>query len=169
MHSLTITKKVIRPLVFDIAAFLGIYLVPAMVHYIAWPVYMIEPMRIVLVLAIVHTSRHNALFLALTLPFFSYLVSGHPFPLKAAIISTELIANVILFYLLASKTGSRFFSMLIAILASKMFCYLLYWVFISWRFVMDEAEPGFLVIQLCMSLVFSTYFLFQKKDQSAKP
>ncbi|HDR05268.1 MAG TPA: hypothetical protein ENN84_08505, partial [Candidatus Marinimicrobia bacterium] len=101
-----------------------VYFMPALVHLLQWPVYYLEPMRIIVILALVHSSRANALILALTLPIFSYFVSAHPVLLKAVLISGELAANVFLFDLLRRKMKSQGLAIFAAILGSKLLYYL---------------------------------------------
>ncbi|MEI7662661.1 MAG: hypothetical protein WCK34_10700 [Bacteroidota bacterium] len=162
MIALPVPKNLIRPAIIDIVALLLIYLAPTVSHFSSVPLYMIEPMRLVLILAIVHTSKQNALLLAFTLPFFSFLVSGHPQVVKAMIISAELIINVLIFYKLAERINIRFLSMLLAILFSKIICYLLYWAIFSWSFVIGESEPVFLLAQGITTMLFSIYPLLIK-------
>ncbi len=77
----------IKSLIFDIVALGFIFLMPAISHMLAFPLYFVEPMRIMVVLAMVHTHRNNAYLLALALPLFSFVMSGHPILVKAVIIS----------------------------------------------------------------------------------
>ena len=88
VHPLSISK--IKTIVFDLMALLCIYLVPAVSHLFSFPVYYLEPMRIMLILAIAHTTRKNAYLIALTLPLFSLLISAHPSLIKTSLITGEL-------------------------------------------------------------------------------
>ncbi|MDY0202455.1 MAG: hypothetical protein RBR40_15895, partial [Tenuifilaceae bacterium] len=67
------TRKTIAYVLFDIFALAFIYLIPTISHMLSFPLYLIEPMRIALVLALVHTTKRNAYIIALTLPLFSFL------------------------------------------------------------------------------------------------
>ncbi len=80
-------KLLVTHAILDGLAVLFIFLVPSLAHLTSIPVYMIEPMRLMLILAMVHTSRYNTFVLAATLPLLSYLFSGHPFFLKMIIIT----------------------------------------------------------------------------------
>lgn len=157
MNSITITKKYIPPILFDVTALVGVYLLPAFAHLLSIPVYMIEPMRVVLILAVVHTSWQNVMLLAITLPLCSFILSGHPQGLKAAIITFELLSNAMVFYFLTTKIKSQFLSMFLAIISSKLLCYMLYWAIFDWSFVIGESAPMFLFIQLITTLIFSIY------------
>jgi hypothetical protein len=70
--TLIYTGKKYKTAILDVTALLIIYLTPAISHLFSFPVYLLEPMRIMLILAVVHTSRKNAYLLALTLPLFSF-------------------------------------------------------------------------------------------------
>ena len=93
----------IRSLVNDVLALAVICLVPAFSHMSGIPVYFIEPMRVMLVVAILASHRTNAYALAMILPLTSFLVSGHPEPVKMMIIMAELTLNTWLFYQLMNR------------------------------------------------------------------
>lgn len=144
----------------DIAALILVGLVPAASHFFKFPVYYIEPMRIMIVLALLYSARWNAYILAIVLPLFSFLVSGHPEPLKMMVIMAELLLNVWLFLMLYQKTGKPFLSTLGSIIISKVFCYGMYLVVFSMAFVKAEAEITFLSAQLILTLLLSTVVWF---------
>ena len=100
---LSISKLNTKSIVLDIFALAFIYFVPTISHLLNIPLYLIEPMRIMLILAIVHTSKKNAYIIALTLPLFSFLVSAHPNIFKVLLITAELVLNVWLFFELSKK------------------------------------------------------------------
>jgi len=130
-------------------------LVPAASHLFKIPVYFIEPMRIMLVLALLFTSRANAYALAIVLPLFSFLISGHPAPIKMMIIMAELALNVWLFLYFYQKTSRSFLSAFGSILISKLFCYGVYFIVFSMAFVRAEAEITFLIAQMILTFVLS--------------
>jgi hypothetical protein len=146
-----------RTVITDIAALVFVGLVPAASHLFKIPVYYIEPMRVMLVLALLYSSRWNAYALAIVLPLFSYLVSVHPAPLKMMIIMAELVFNAWLFLLFYQKTRKSFLSAFGSIILSKVFCYAMYLVVFSTAFVKAEAELSFLVAQLILTLVLSSF------------
>jgi hypothetical protein len=151
-----LTFFTLRTVLFDSLGILVILLIPAISHLTAFPVYYFEPMRIMIILALLFTSRPNAYSLAIALPLFSYLVSGHPFPLKMVIIIAELLLNVWLFVSILRISRMPFLSMFSSILLSKVFCYLVYWIVISWAFVVEEADMKFIVVQIALALILSS-------------
>jgi hypothetical protein len=165
METATLRKTMLRDVVIDFIALTTILLLPAAAHLTGIPLYMMEPMRLMLVISVAHGTRTNSLLLALVLPAFSYLVSGHPELIKMIIISGELVLNVILFYYFIKRWGRPMISMLSAIFISKFFCYLLYWPIFSWSFVKEEAQPLFLIVQVITSLIFSFYIMVILKNK----
>ena len=165
MKMLSIKQYPLKVLFIDSFLLLAIYLLPAVAHLTGIPVYMMEPMRLALILAIAHTNRANTYLLAATLPLFSFLLSGHPVFIKMLIITAELLLNVWMFYFLTRRRLHPFTAMIIAILLSKIVCYLLYWPLISFAFMVEEAEPRFLLIQLLTTTIFGFYISLTVKRQ----
>jgi len=162
------SKEFFINLILDISALAFIYLIPAIAHLVSFPVYMIEPMRLMLILSLAHGTNNNAYFLALTLPLFSLLVSGHPLFFKMLIITGELVLNVYLFFLFKRWLKNTFVSLISAILISKMSCYLAYLIFFSWAFVMEESSFSFILAQLSTTLIFSAYVYYFNKEKHEK-
>jgi len=155
VHPLSISKT--KSIVFDLIALLAIYIVPAISHLLSLPVYYIEPMRIMLILAIVHTSRKNAYLIALTLPLFSFLISAHPSLVKTSLITGELILNVWFFYLLSEKLSNKTLSIFLSIIASKIFYYLAKLLLINFTLLSGNLISTPLYIQIVLLFVFSGY------------
>jgi len=120
-----------KTILFDILAVLFIYFVPVFSHLTALPIYYFEPMRILMILALIHTSKRNAFILALTLPAFSFVVSAHPSLIKAGLITLELLLNVVFFFWFTTFIKERFVNITLSIIASKIIYYLLKYVLIS--------------------------------------
>jgi hypothetical protein len=144
----------------DIAALVFVGIVPAASHLFKFPVYYIEPMRVMLILSLLYSSRWNAYILAIVLPLFSFLVSGHPAPLKMSIIMAELVLNAWLFLFFYQKTRKPFLSTFSSIIISKIFCYSMYLVVFSMAFVKDEAEMTFIFAQVILTLFLSSLVWF---------
>ena len=161
MKAVTITKPVlINSLIINSVAVVLIYFTPALSHLLNFPLYLIEPMRLMLILAMVHSNKQNAFLLALTLPLFSFAISAHPVFYKMLLISAELTLNVWLYYMLFKAFKNNFTALLSSILISKVAYYILKAVLIYTLLL----EPGLfstpIWIQLITSLVFSTYAFF---------
>ncbi len=155
IHPLSISK--INSIVFDLIALLAIYLVPAFSHLLNLPIYFLEPMRIMVILAIVHTSRKNAFLIALTLPLFSFLISAHPSLVKTSLITSELLLNVFLYFFLFEKLSNKTLSIFLSIIASKIFYYLVKFLLINSVLISGDLISTPMYIQILMVLVLSGY------------
>ena len=89
----------VKTYLIDFSLLLFIYFLPAISHLFAFPVYYLDPMRIALVVALIHTSKKNSFLIALTLPLFSFLISSHPQLIKSFLLSAELIINLSFLFL----------------------------------------------------------------------
>lgn len=90
MKEATLTRTtVVNSFGINAAALTLIYFTPALSHLLNFPLYLIEPMRLMLILAMVHSNRLNA-SAAVSLPLFSFAVSGHPLFYKMSAILLEL-------------------------------------------------------------------------------
>lgn len=158
------SKQNVLSAIFDISALAFIYFVPAISHLLSLPVYLIEPMRLMLILALVHTTKQNAYIIALSLPLFSFLISAHPFFPKMILISFELVLNVFLFYLFVNKFKNTFLPILLSIIISKLVYYIIKFGLIKLALIESGLVSTPLTIQLIMLLVFSGYvtILFKK-------
>jgi hypothetical protein len=162
-HPLSISK--IRIIVFDLMALFAIYLVPAVSHLLNFPVYYLEPMRIMLILAVVHTSRKNAYLIALTLPLFSFLISTHPSLIKTALITCELLLNVWLFFFLSEKLSNKTLSIFLSIIASKIFYYLIKFLLIISALISGDLISTPMYIQILMVCILSGYIYLMSIDR----
>lgn len=147
----------------DILIFTSIYFVPTLSHYFALPLYILDPMRFaVLGSLLILNNKKNAYFLALTLPLFSFMISGHPIAIKNLIISIELCSNLFLFELLASKIESVSIGMFTSIFMSKIFYYLLKYGAITFGLMTTTLVDTSIVIQtvvaICISTLFAKYY-----------
>lgn len=165
MTTITLQRKYSYPIIFNILAISLIYFVPAISHALAFPLYLFEPMRLVLILALVHTNRHNAYILAATLPVVSFMLSGHPVLFKAFLISGELVLNVALFFTFFRFFKSRFAAILASIAASKFVYYLLKFALLQWAVLEGSLISTALWIQVSTMVLFSLYvaFFYKKK------
>ena len=146
-----------KSLVFDLLALAFVYFVPALSHLSSIPIYLIEPMRIMLIMVIAYTSRRNAFLIALTLPLFSFLITSHPVLPETLIMTAELMINVGLFYFLSSKLKNYFLGMLLSIIASKVFYFALKYVLISYQIIDSALFSSSLLLPAVILLVLSLH------------
>ncbi|MCU0344384.1 MAG: hypothetical protein MUF28_11270 [Ignavibacterium sp.] len=150
-------KSNIKTYLIDFFLLLMIYFLPAISHLFAFPVYYLDPMRIALVIALVHTSKKNAYIIALTLPLFSFLISSHPQIIKSFLLSAELVINLSLFFLLKDKLKNVFTSLFLSIVISKVIYYSLKFALISLTLLNDRLFSTPLYFQLMSAVLLSTY------------
>ncbi|MCF8331597.1 MAG: hypothetical protein K9H84_04015 [Bacteroidales bacterium] len=160
------SRKTLQTIIFNASAFLFIFLVPAISHLIMLPVYYIEPMRLMLILMLLHTTRSNAYIIALTLPAFSFLLSGHPVPPKMMLITTELTLNVFLFFFFVNKIKSVPAALITSVVGSKVIYYLVKLVLINAAILSTGLVGIPIYMQIIMLLLFTGYaFIAIKKKQ----
>lgn len=162
---LTISPDKIKTTLFDITALLFIYFTPAISHLLNFPLYLVEPMRVMMVLSLAHTSKKNAYLIALTLPVFSFIISSHPVVLKSLLITGELMLNVWLFIYFSGKIKNVFSSAVLSIILSKAAYYIFKYILISTGLLQSELVSTPLMLQAVMTLVFSGYLflVFSRK------
>lgn len=166
-ETILLSESRLKSIAYDLIAMSVITLTPAISHMVGIPLYLLEPMRIMLLVSLFHTSQKNAYLLALVLPFFSLIISNHPSFIKAVVIATELILNVYLFFLLRKAIKNYFFPMFLSIIISKIYYYIIKYVFIFIGLMETELVSTPIYIQLSVGLVLSgyAYFIFRKESK----
>lgn len=125
------TNQVRTTSLIDLGIIAAIYLLPALTHMLPIPIYLIDPMRLLLFFTLLTTNRMNSLVLAATIPFLSTLFSGHPVFPKNILIASELSLNVMIFHWFLGKKDSILLAGIGSILSAKVVYYLLKFSFIS--------------------------------------
>ena len=147
------TDQVRSTSLIDVGIILAIYLLPGLTHVLPVPLYMIDPMRLLLFLTLLTTHRMNSLVLAATIPFLSTLFFGHPVFPKNILISAELSLNVMVFHWIMGKKDSLIFAGAVSIVSAKVFYYLLKYGFITAGFlggVLITTPLGYQLIPLIL-------------------
>lgn len=164
--SLLDIKTNIKTYLIDFLLLLFIYFIPAISHLFAFPVYYLDPMRIALVVALIHTSKRNSFLIALTLPLFSFIISSHPQFIKSFLLSAELILNLVFFFLLKDKFKNVFASLLASILISKAIYYILKFASINFGLLDDKLFSTPFYFQIAVAILLSTYMYFINRSKS---
>jgi len=164
----TVSRSAFLTILFDLFAILFIYFVPAISHALSFPVYFFEPMRIMLILSLVHFRKSNAYIIALTLPLFSFLISSHPSIFKVLLITAELMLNVYLFFFLFKKSKNLLFSALFSIVFSKGIYYALKYSFLSFALLSGSLVSTPIYFQAITTVLLSTYIVIFFKDLEKK-
>lgn len=143
-------------LAIDFIALVFVYCVPTLSHLVGVPLYIFDPMRMVVLGSIVLViDKRNPYILAITIPLFSFFVAGHPILYKNIIIAIELAANVYLFNYLTSKTKHVFVAAFGSIIASKALYYLLKYAMIFLGILNTSMVDTSIVIQIAVTLMIS--------------
>lgn len=166
-NALTLDRKPLTAanILFDLLAVAFVYFLPAISHLLSVPVYLADPMRIVILLAVIHTSFRNSYLIALTLPLFSFLIASHPVAIKSLLISAELLLNIYLFYKLSDYLKNSFTLMFVSILISKIFYYAVKYLLLSSTLLEGELVSTSLYIQLIVMVIISGYYFFMKNNK----
>lgn len=157
-------KSNVKIYLLDLLALAAIYFVPTFSHMLSFPLYLIEPMRLALVAAIIFTNRNNAYIIALTLPAFSYFISSHPVFIKTMLISSELVLNVFLFYHFKNKIQNTTLVFALSIIAAKLYYYFIKLFLLQFALLQGALISTPIIIQIVMVFVFtaSFHFLFSR-------
>ena len=155
----------IRNAVVDIMILACVYFIPALSHLAPFPVYLLDPMRVFMLLGYLLTRNNaNTYLLAATIPLFSALVSGHPPFFKAILISFELIANIFIFVqLLKWDKFHSAIALFVSIFISKFFYYLMKFFFIRLGLVEGDLISTNIPVQIGTMLFLTfIFYLFLK-------
>jgi len=143
-----------------------IYFTPALSHLFAFPVYYLEPMRIMMFIGLAFMNRKNVYLIAITLPLFSYLISAHPSILKSGLIASELFINAWLFYFLFERSGNKFQSAVFSLLISKILYYSLKYLLIFSTLLSGELISTPIYLQIFVAVGLSIFIAVTKKAES---
>jgi len=158
------TSSVFPILLVDFAAIAFICFMPRMVKITGIPFYLIDPMRIWVLTALVFTNKPNTFILALGLPLLSHLAGGHPHIVKTLLLSTELLINVSLLYYLEKK-WKLLWVVLVSIIISKSIYYSMKFASHQFGWIEGELLSTPLWIQAVMTILLSFYvtLFYQRK------
>ncbi|MDT3738351.1 MAG: hypothetical protein RO257_02490 [Candidatus Kapabacteria bacterium] len=151
------TIPLIKYSVFDVLLVAIIYFLPTLSHLMSFPLYLADPMRIMILFAFIHTNKLNAFILALTLPMFSHLIALHPVAFKSIIISFELVINCFFLILFLKKNLNTFFAFFFSIIISKCFYYGFKYTLLSNNMIEGNLISTSLEIQLLVTFILSIY------------
>jgi hypothetical protein len=163
-HS-TISKSIFL----DIVALAVIYFLPALSHIGNYPLYLLEPMRIMLIIAILYTTKRNAYIIALTLPVFSFLLTHQPVFYKTIIMTIELVLNIWLFYFLSDKMKNYFAAIVTSILASKAVYFVLLYGLINLQLLESDLISTPIYFQLILTLILSSILFIVLTRRESTP
>ena len=158
---MTNVKSISRTLIVDAALLATACLIPALSHLLAFPLYKLNPMLLVLMGGMMLVdSRWNAYIMALLVPFVTCLVVGMPTVSGAFCIALEFATVVTVVSLTAPRAGGRFWALLAlalgAILAGKVVYYTAKWLIIN----PDQLVTTSPLVQAVSVLAIAALFAF---------
>lgn len=150
------TVAITRSFLTDIAVLAVVYYLPTISHFLAFPLFLIDPMRIVIFASILLSrNKLNSYFLALTIPLFSYFVGGHPVFVKSLLIGLELLANVALFWYFYERKWHVFATTLSSIVIAKCLYYLAKIAVVNLGWLQSDIISTSLLIQVGVAVGIS--------------
>ncbi|MDT8393822.1 MAG: hypothetical protein RQ761_08245 [Bacteroidales bacterium] len=152
-----VTLKLSSSLIIDIIAVLFIYFLGDISRLIGYPMYILDPMRMMVILAIAFTPRWNGYILAILLPLVSHYLGAHPHLLKSSLMLVELLINVGLFWFLFSRTKISLLAILLSIIFSKTVYYLLKYIFLHKGLMSGELMATPFDVQVITTISFSLF------------
>lgn len=155
MENIQAVSKKYWYVILNAAALTFIYYVPALSHLLNIPIYLFEPMRIMLFLSIIFSSKRNSYLIALTLPLFSFIVSAHPSAIKSILIAVELGINVFLYYFFIEMLKNNFTAAFFSIILSKVLYYLLKFALIYFLLIDGNLISTPLYLQIVVTIMLS--------------
>jgi hypothetical protein len=154
-----IVLKISSSLIVDAAAILFIFYLGEISSFIGFPLYSLDPMRMMVILAIAFTPRWNTYLLPILLPIVSYYFGAHPHLMKSSLMIIELLINVSLFWFLLSKTRMTLLSILLSILFSKAVYYTLKYISLQQDWMSGEMISTPFDLQVITTLAMSVFLL----------
>ena len=156
--------KLSKVVISDVLILAFVYLIPTFSHLLAFPLYLLDPMRIMVLGNVIFLAdKRNAYFLALSLPLFSYFIGGHPIIIKSLLIVMELIANIAILSWLESKLGKNFFSIFSSIVVSKCLYYALKYLLITIGLLDATIVATDFKWQLIVAALISITYLYTRR------
>jgi hypothetical protein len=147
----------------DIGAVLVVYFLPEISSLLDIQLYLFEPIRVIIVLSMVHSSKKNAYLLALLLPILSFLLSNHPSITKTFILTGDLLLNIFLYFKLNEFYKNKFLSMAVSIIISKAAYYLVKYLLFKFSLLEGSLIATPIYIQLLIVIILSGYVYLMDK------
>lgn len=163
---LTLDRTVVlKVLVLDMLSVLAVYTIPAISHMLAYPLYLFDPMRLIVLLGfMIYRNKWNSCALAVTLPLVSFLLSGHPVAIKNGLIAVELLTNILLLAYMLDKRVNPTLSIVTSIGASKMVYYGLKYAVITFGFLnADLVATDWIYQVIVVAMICAIWFIWDKK------
>ena len=162
IDSLAVPNSATRAILVDALVILSFYLTIVFAHVLPFPLYKLDPMKILVLFTVAYSSRGNALGIAAALPILSFLSTGHPVFPKFLIMSGELIVFAFVLGTLSQRKSNGMLAFLGAVLLSKSAYYLVKFAAISADFL-DQTliSTNFYTQIQALAILGAVYFVIQ--------
>jgi hypothetical protein len=111
-------------ILWDIFFLLTFSLLTVYSHLLPVPLFILEPMRVIVLFSVLFTRKSNSYILALLLPLISYSISQHPPLIKSLLIVFELNVNILILHYLNLRMKNVFIVLISSIILSKLIYYI---------------------------------------------
>ncbi len=123
--SIVIPQSITRILVADVLVILCFYITITVAHILPFPLYKLDPMKIIVLVTVIYSTRWNSVAIAAALPVLSFLSTGHPVFPKFLIMSSELMVFAFVLSSFRIRQLKGIISFLSAVLISKILYYMI--------------------------------------------
>ncbi len=114
-----------KTLITDILVLLSFSLTLVIAHILPFPLYKLDPMKILVLVTVIYSSRWNSVAIAAALPILSFLSTGHPVFPKFLVMSSELMVFGFVLSSVHTRQSKKIIGFLSAILISKIIYYII--------------------------------------------
>jgi len=122
---IAVSQPLGKVLLTDILVVSAFFLTLLVAHILPFPLYKYDPMKILVLITVVYSSRSNSLAIAAALPVLSFLSTGHPVFPKFLIMSGELMVFAFVLSSFRLRQSNRLIRFLGAVFVSKIIYYLI--------------------------------------------
>lgn len=163
---IALDRKIFKTGTLDLGLLAVMYTIPSVAHMVSFPIYMLDPMRILVFILISFTERKNVYLMALTIPLFSFITSGHPVYPKTALVAMELTLNAYFFYRLQNVIPIITVNGVISVLLSKITYYALKLLFIEFSLISGDLISTPLMYQLIPIIIITVMLALLYRQKS---
>ena len=168
--SLALPNGTTRVVLVDAMVLLSFYMTIVFAHVLPFPLYQLDPMKILVLVTVMYSTRWNSVTIAAVLPVLSFLSTGHPIFPKFLIMSMELMIFSWVMSFLIQKQSGAVMTFISAILVSKLAYYAIKAGAIGFGVLNQQLVSTELWVQLqaiiLLGVIYAMIQYFQNHHQS---
>ena len=162
----TLTDRYLHRILYIVCDIIGIGIIlyiPIFSHLVALPLYMVDPIKIIVVLIYLFSNKYNALFLSVILPTVSFTITGHPIFPKYIIIILENSMLLYLFDLNNVKTQfKKIIYLNISFIGVKVAYYIIKYAFIKFTLIQGSVIATPILYQTFPIIIINILFILNQ-------